>query len=170
LPQQAVHPVPASPHTDWLTNQQPPQPIAATKECPFCSEQVIVTAKKCKHCGEIIDVALRAAEEARKAADRGSHVPHVFMNAGGGSSSAAAAAASGSVLDGLPEATKSRIVAAILAIFFGIFGVHKFYLGQAGQGVLYLIFCWTMIPLFMGIIDGISYLGMSDRKFSQLHG
>jgi TM2 domain-containing membrane protein YozV/glutaredoxin len=174
LPQQAVQSATASPLPDLLTSQQtpPPPPVVATKECPFCSEQVMVMAKKCKHCGEIIDVALRAAEEARKAADRGSHAPQVFMNAGGGSSSAAssAAAASGSALDGLPEATKSRWVAALLAIFLGLFGVHKFYLGQAGQGILYLIFCWTAIPFFLGIIDGISFLGMSDRKFAQQYG
>ena len=34
--------------------------------CPYCQEEVKKEAKKCKHCGEILDVALRAAEEAKK--------------------------------------------------------------------------------------------------------
>ncbi len=55
------------------------------KECPFCSESVLLTAKKCKHCGETIDVALRVAEEARRASERQSNV---FMNAGGGGAAA----------------------------------------------------------------------------------
>lgn len=76
----------------------------ATKTCSFCGEDVRIDAKKCKHCGETIDVALRAAEEARRAAEKGAaaHNPMVFMNAGGGggassssSSSSAAAAAGG---------------------------------------------------------------------------
>jgi uncharacterized membrane protein YvbJ len=50
------------------------------KECPFCAEDVKVSAKKCKHCGETLDVALRAAEEAKKS----NNSPNVFMNAGGG--------------------------------------------------------------------------------------
>ena len=33
---------------------------------------------------------------------------------------------------------KSRIVAAVLCFFFGCFGVHRFYVGKAGTGFLYL--------------------------------
>lgn len=40
--------------------------------CPFCGEQVLTTAKKCKHCGETLDVALRAAEEAKRLAEHSS--------------------------------------------------------------------------------------------------
>ncbi|MBX9704718.1 MAG: NINE protein, partial [Gammaproteobacteria bacterium] len=34
---------------------------------------------------------------------------------------------------------RNRIVAALLAIFLGGFGIHKFYLGKTGQGILYLL-------------------------------
>ncbi|WP_218966776.1 TM2 domain-containing protein [Snodgrassella alvi] len=37
--------------------------------------------------------------------------------------------------------TKSRIVAALLAFFLGGLGIHKFYLNQNLQGILYLVFC-----------------------------
>jgi hypothetical protein len=67
------------------------------KECPFCGEQVRANAKKCKHCGETIDVALRAAEEARRTAEKQhGRNPMVFMNAGGGGASSSSAAASSS--------------------------------------------------------------------------
>ena len=32
-----------------------------TKQCPYCSEEILITAKKCKHCGEYIDGELRKA-------------------------------------------------------------------------------------------------------------
>ena len=65
------------------------------KECPFCGEVVKASAKKCKHCGETIDVALRVAEEAKRAAEKQSSHPNVFMNAGGGGAAAASSSSGG---------------------------------------------------------------------------
>ena len=59
----------------------------------------------------------------------------------------------------------SRILAALLGIFLGSFGIHKFYLGKTGQGILYLIFFWTLIPGIVGFIEGIWYLTMTDAEF-----
>src|SRR5208283_3486523 len=50
---------------------------------------------------------------------------------------------------------KSRSIAILLAIFLGGFGIHKFYLNKPGQGVLYLLFCWTFIPAIAGLIEAI---------------
>ena len=41
---------------------------------------------------------------------------------------------------------KNKIVAALLALFLGGFGVHKFYLKRIGTGVIYILFFWTFIP------------------------
>lgn len=60
---------------------------------------------------------------------------------------------------------RSRAVAGILALLLGGIGAHKFYLGKIGQGILYLIFFWTSIPVFLGIIEGLIYLTMSDKAF-----
>ena len=32
-------------------------------------------------------------------------------------------------------------------------GAHRFYIGQKGLGILYLLFCWTGIPFAMTLID-----------------
>ncbi|WP_406568579.1 TM2 domain-containing protein [Aeromonas caviae] len=63
--------------------------------------------------------------------------------------------------------SKSRITAALLAFFLGGLGIHKFYLGKALQGFLYLIFCWTFIPAFIAFIEFIIYICMSDEKFAE---
>ncbi|MDI6813012.1 MAG: NINE protein [Desulfitobacteriaceae bacterium] len=59
-----------------------------------------------------------------------------------------------------------RLAAALFAIFLGSFGAHKFYLGKAGQGILYLVFFWTAIPGIIGLIEGILYLAMSEEAFN----
>lgn len=64
---------------------------------------------------------------------------------------------------------RSRITAALLAFFMGGFGIHKFYLGEGGKGVLFLLFCWTAIPSICGFIDFIIIIGMSDEKFNKTY-
>ena len=61
---------------------------------------------------------------------------------------------------------KSKLVAALLAFFLGGIGGHKFYLGQPGLGILYLFFCWTLIPGFIAFIEMIILLTMSDHAFN----
>lgn len=60
---------------------------------------------------------------------------------------------------------KKRKTAAIWAFFLGGIGAHKFYLGQTGLGVLYLLFCWTGIPAVVGLIEFILFLSMTDEAF-----
>lgn len=57
---------------------------------------------------------------------------------------------------------KDKNTAAILAFFFGWMGAHKFYLGQTGAGLLYLVFSLTTIPLFLSFIEFI-ILALMDR-------
>ncbi len=64
---------------------------------------------------------------------------------------------------------KSKIAAGILAILFGCFGIHKFYLGKIGQGILCILFCWTGIPALIGLIQGIIYLCTDDYTFQLKH-
>jgi hypothetical protein len=43
-------------------------PAGDTRVCPYCGEQVRVTARKCKHCHEYLDEELRQEQEAAAAA------------------------------------------------------------------------------------------------------
>ncbi|MCP9765115.1 TM2 domain-containing protein [Lacihabitans soyangensis] len=60
---------------------------------------------------------------------------------------------------------KNRTTAGIFALLLGGLGIHKFYLGKVGVGIIYLIFCLTFIPAIVGFIEGIVYLTMSDANF-----
>lgn len=61
---------------------------------------------------------------------------------------------------------KSKTSTALLAIFLGGFGIHRFYLGQTLLGILYLLFSWTFIPAFIGLIDFVVFLVMDEEKFN----
>jgi TM2 domain-containing membrane protein YozV len=63
--------------------------------------------------------------------------------------------------------TKSKTSAALLALFLGGIGIHKFYLGRGGMGVVYLVFCWTFIPSIAAFIEALILFGMSETEFAQ---
>jgi TM2 domain-containing membrane protein YozV len=48
---------------------------------------------------------------------------------------------------------RDEVVGILLALFLGSFGIHHFYLRRTGLGILYLCFCWTAIPGFLGFIE-----------------
>ena len=59
---------------------------------------------------------------------------------------------------------KSRTTAILLVFFFGLLGVHKFYLRQAGMGILYI---FTFGLFFIGVlVDFITYLSLTEQEFS----
>ncbi len=60
---------------------------------------------------------------------------------------------------------KSRVTAAVLAFLLGGLGIHRFYLGQTMKGILYLVFCWTLIPGIIAFVDFIVWIIQSDQEF-----
>lgn len=58
---------------------------------------------------------------------------------------------------------KDRVSAALLAILLGGFGVHRFYLGQVGLGIVY--FFLFPLAVIVSFIDGIIFLAQDDEKF-----
>lgn len=62
------------------------------------------------------------------------------------------------------------MVAAILALFLGGIGIHKFYLGETFWGIIYLLFCWTFIPMVVGWVEAVAYLFTSKERFTAKFG
>jgi TM2 domain-containing membrane protein YozV len=63
--------------------------------------------------------------------------------------------------------TKNRTAAGIFALVLGGLGIQKFYLGQTAAGILCLLFCWTFIPILIGVVEGVLFLTMSDEEFAR---
>jgi TM2 domain-containing membrane protein YozV/ribosomal protein L40E len=65
---------------------------------------------------------------------------------------------------------RNKFVAAVISLFLGGLGLHKFYLGKTGQGIMYLLFCWTFIPAIIAFVEAIRFLLMSDEAFAKEYG
>ena len=59
----------------------------------------------------------------------------------------------------------NKNTAGILAIVLGALGIHKFYQGKYGKGLLYFAFCWSLIPAFISVAEGIHYLTETQEEY-----
>lgn len=132
----------------------------AEMKCPQCGAPIDPGATECKFCGEKLAVQQVQAEAAQmqQQAPQQQVQPQVVIQQ---------AAPQAVYVSGINPAwpVKSKVAAGVLAILFGGIGVHKFYLGKIGMGILYLLFCWTGIPAVIGLIEGIIYLCADDENF-----
>ncbi|WP_425229100.1 TM2 domain-containing protein [Sphingomonas sp.] len=73
-----------------------------------------------------------------------------------------------------PTTDRNKIVAALLAFFLGVLGIHRFYLGRTGSGIVMLVLTITVVGMLItgpwAIIDCIRYLVMTDRDFARRYG
>jgi TM2 domain-containing membrane protein YozV/cold shock CspA family protein len=73
---------------------------------------------------------------------------------------------------------RNRIAAALLAIFLGSLGLHKFYMGKSGAGIAMLLISLFGVILagiptglmhLIAVIEGIIYLTMSEEQFDNTY-
>lgn len=73
---------------------------------------------------------------------------------------------------------RNKLVAGLLAIFLGSFGIHKFYLGYNRAGAIMiactmlgwvLAFVPTMLVGLVALIEGVIYMTRSDAQFHETY-
>ncbi|GGK37354.1 MULTISPECIES: TM2 domain-containing protein [Flavobacteriaceae] len=80
----------------------------------------------------------------------------------------------GNIVPNSTEESK-RVLAGILGILLGPFGVHKFILGYTTQGIILLaitvVTCGigAAVTSVIGLIEGIIYLTKSDEEFVYMY-
>ncbi len=121
--------------------------------CPQCGAPIEPGAEECKFCGEKL-VQRQVNQELQNVQQPKTAYVQQPVNMGG-------------INPTWP--VRNKIVAGILAILLGGIGVHKFYLGKIGMGIVYILFCWTGITAVIGLIEGIIYLCSSDENFQLKH-
>ena len=65
------------------------------------------------------------------------------------------------------ESEKSKVTAGLLALLLGGLGIHKFYTGAWGWGIVYIVLCWTYVPALVALGEGIRYLVLSKEEFAR---
>ena len=138
----------------------------AENVCPQCGAPIDPGATECKFCGEKL-----AVQQATQQAQPQPQAQTVYVQQPQPQVVIQQAAPQQVYMTGINPAwpVKSKVAAGILAIFLGGIGVHKFYMGKIGMGILYLLFCWTGIPACVGFIEGIIYLCSNDENFQLKH-
>lgn len=114
--------------------------------CPYCGEKVKTNKKYCQNCGTEIDTHTNICPTC------GYHIPPEVIKS---------------------THAKSRVLAGLLGILLGGFGIHNFYLGYSSKGVIQLVL--LLCGLFTcgitafgaeiwGVIEGVMILtGSIDR-------
>ena len=129
--------------------------------CPNCGVKVKNPILKCKNCGTAVkeydtvcdkcgQVIEREKYEQREGSKEAGESP-VSMSANGSNTSQNI---------NVNKKQKSKVVAGILGVLVGPFGVHRFYLGYIGIGIIQLIltFLTCGISSLWGFIEGILIL------------
>jgi hypothetical protein len=130
--------------------------------CHHCGSQIADDASTCIHCG--------VATTPRVAPPRASAPGMAYCRLCGSQIAAEAyvcvhcGARVGGALDPLeralfPEQGRSWVITLLLAIFFGTFGLHRFYVGKIGTGILQLVTfgglgVWWIIDVIRILLGG----------------
>ncbi|HRL20439.1 TM2 domain-containing protein [Alcaligenes sp. SDU_A2] len=72
--------------------------------------------------------------------------------------------------DELERPTNHRKIAIVLAVFLGWVGAHRFYLGQIGWGLVFLVLfvIWAPLAYCIALIDALRYAFMGNDEFKQI--
>lgn len=107
----------------------------------------------CKYCGaEIDDNSIYCSKCGQKLDENGGYADSFH---------------DGSINLGPNVKGKNKIIAAILALVVGDFGIQHFYLGNNTAGILSCVFFWTGIPAIIGLVQGVLMLLESDEDFAK---
>lgn len=137
------------------------------KTCPFCAEEIPVEAVKCDHCDS--DLRLNDDADSSNEVQPQSAEPKFHNKIAYNTESS-----------NVEVKAKNKTTAGLLAIFLGGLGLHKFYLGFTGPGLVYLLvntigwaitwmllFIPNIVLFIMAFIEGIIYLTQADEGFEQ---
>lgn len=71
----------------------------------------------------------------------------------------------------MTDQQSQRVVAGVLGILLGSFGVHRFILGDVVGGILRIVISFATCGFgsLIGLIEGIIYLTKSDEEFIQIY-
>jgi len=116
----------------------------AAQDCSGCGARLFF--HQCDQCGEVFDsvfcprCGLKAGEKAKICPECAARYHSAVCPDCGYMPGRSRAAFYAEYTEPVPAVSpKSRLAALVLALLAGIFGVHRFYAGKIGTGILYLL-------------------------------
>ena len=61
---------------------------------------------------------------------------------------------------------KSQGIGIAWALLLGGLGAHRFYMGEPGWGILYVLFVWTFVPMIVAIIEAF-FMGKRVDEYNE---
>ena len=111
-------------------------------KCQFCENEVPPNANNCPSCGAPAPRQFVQSQPAPQHSWQSGYQPQMQPGI-----------QSGTPCGTVPESTKSRVVYILLGLFLGGFGIHNFYAGRTGCGIMQLLITlglgWLGAPLLL---------------------
>lgn len=119
--------------------------------CPNCGTPIKKGEMKfCQHCAEQIDKDCVVCPKCGKqVGEISNNDKNIIIN----NNNTSSASASANILGGNIISPKSRLITLLLCLFLGILGIHRFYVGKIGTGILMILLMFTGIGEIWLFID-----------------
>ncbi len=127
MPQQMQMPAPQQYGYSSAPQQMQYSPNGATKFCKFCAAKIPHDAVICTACGRQVEMLSQPQPAPVVINNNNENIVNAPVQVSN---------VNNAMMPGLRQ--KDKWVAFILCLFFGVLGIHKFYEGRVGLGLLYL--------------------------------
>lgn len=71
----------------------------------------------------------------------------------------------------MSDTSNKKVIAGVLGILLGAWGIHKFYLGYTKEGIIQIVLTFVTcgVGSLLGLVEGIIYLTKSDEEFTKTY-